>query len=75
MSEVKNIPTRYALIKRMQKLLKEIDDFFEEAADFGLSVQEADPDGQMMSMRKGLIASLEREKRLGIVSIDREAAK
>jgi hypothetical protein len=59
-----NIPTRYALIKRMEKLLKEIDDYFDDASNYGLSVAEADPKGEMMAWRKGLIASLEREGRL-----------
>lgn len=63
---VKNIPTRYALVKRMEKLLKEIDDYFEDAADYGVSVQDADPDGMMQSIRKGLIESLTREGRIRI---------
>jgi hypothetical protein len=66
-----NIPTRYALVKRMHKLLKEIDDYFEDAADHGLTVAEADPKGEMMAWRKGLVASLEREGRLGIVRMDK----
>lgn len=64
MSEVKNIPTRFALVKRAQKILKDIDDYFEDTSDYGLSLQEADPDGMMMRMRKGLIEMLEREGRL-----------
>lgn len=65
MSAVKNIPTRYALVKRAKKLLKEIDDYFEEAADFGLSLTDSDPRGEMVAIRKGLIAMLEREGWIG----------
>ncbi len=65
-----NIPTRFAIVKRAEKLLKEIDDYFEEASTFGLSVKEADPKGEMMGWRKGIIAMLEREGRLGIVRLD-----
>lgn len=73
MAEPVNIPTRYALVKRMQKLLKEIDDYFEDAESYGLTVAEADPKGEMMAWRKGLVASLEREGRLGLVRIDTTA--
>lgn len=64
-----NIPTRYAIVKRAEKMLKEIDSYFEDAADHGLSVAEADPTGEMMGWRKGIIAMLEREGRLGIVRL------
>jgi ABC-type enterochelin transport system substrate-binding protein len=67
MKGVKNIPTRFALVKRAEKILSDIDKYFEEADSFGLSTKEADPDGLMMNMRKGLVAMLEREGRLGIV--------
>jgi hypothetical protein len=65
-----NIPTRYAIVMRAKKLLKEIDDYFEDAANFGLNVKEADPTGEMMGWRKGIIAMLERERALGIVNVD-----
>ncbi len=68
-----NIPTRYALVKRMQKLLKEIDDYFDDAANYGLTTAEADPKGEMMELRKSLTASLEREGRLGLVRMDAHA--
>lgn len=59
-----NIPTRYALIKRLEKLLKEIDDYLQEASDYGLTLAESDPKGEMMAIRRGIIASLENEGRL-----------
>ena len=61
MSAVTNIRTRFALVKRAEKLLKEIDDYFEDAANFGLSVEDADPRGELVAIRKGLIHMLERE--------------
>lgn len=61
---VRNIPTRLALVKRAEKLLKEIIDYFEEAGSFGLSVEEADPRGEMVAIKNGLVAMLEREGRL-----------
>lgn len=64
MGTVKNIPTRLALVRRAEKILKDIDDYFEEAADFGLSVADADPRGEMVALRKGLVAMLEREGRI-----------
>lgn len=59
-----NIQTRYALIKRMEKLLKDIDDYFDDCDAYGLTMAEADPKGEMMAWRRGLVASLEREGRL-----------
>lgn len=67
MSAVRHIRTRFAIVKRAEKILGEIDKLFEDAADYGLSVAEADPHGELTAMRKGLIAMLEREGRLGIV--------
>lgn len=64
MSAVRNIPTRFALVKRAEKLLKEINDYFDEADSFGLSIAEADPRGEMMAMKTGLLAMLEREGRI-----------
>lgn len=64
MSKPVNIPTRYALIKRMEKLLKEIDDYFEVASSYGLSVLEADPGEVLIKIRAGLIKSLQNEGRL-----------
>lgn len=61
---VVNIPTRYALIKRAEKILSEIDRYFEDATNFGLSMQEADPQNDLVNMRKGIIAMLQREGRL-----------
>jgi hypothetical protein len=63
-SAVHNISTRYALVKRATKMLEDIDDYFEDAADFGLSVEEADPRGEMVAIRKGLIEMLENERRI-----------
>ena len=34
MAKVTNIRTRYAIVKRAQKILKEVDAYFEDAADF-----------------------------------------
>ena len=65
---VANIPTRFALIKRAEKMLKDIDDYFEDAAHFGLSVKEADPTGEMMGWRRGILSMLEREGRLKLVA-------
>lgn len=59
-----NIPTRYALIKRAEKILSDIDRYFEDACNFGLSVQEADPQSDLVNMRKGIIEMLIREGRL-----------
>jgi hypothetical protein len=67
---VQNIRTRFAIVKRAEKLLKTVDDFFEDAADFGLSVDEADPRGELVAIRKGIIAMLENERRLGLVKLD-----
>ena len=64
MSAARNIPTRFAIVKRAEKILKEVDDYFEDAANFGLSVEEADPRGELVAVRKGIIAMLERERRL-----------
>lgn len=64
MSAVTNIRTRFALVKRAEKLLKEIDDYFQDADHFGLSVAEADPRGELVAIRKGLIHMLEREGRI-----------
>jgi hypothetical protein len=58
---VKNIPTRFALIKRAQKILKDIDDFFEDADMYGLTMADVDPDGLMQGIRKNLVSMLERE--------------
>jgi hypothetical protein len=70
MSKPTHIPTRYALVKRVAKLLAEIDDYFEDAAYFGLTVAEADPKGELVNMRKGCIECLERERALGLVNVD-----
>lgn len=70
MDEVKNIPTRFAIVKRAEKILKEIDDYFQDADDFGLTVAEADPKGEMMACRKGILGMLEREgwlKKKGLI--------
>ncbi len=69
---VANIPTRFAIVKRAQKILKEVDAYFEEAADFGLSVADADPTGEMMAVRKGIVAMLARERQLGLVRMENE---
>lgn len=61
---IKNIPTRYALIKRAEKILSDIDGYFEDASNFGLSVKEADPKSDLVNMRDGIIAMLTREGRL-----------
>ena len=61
---VSNIPTRYALVKRMEVLLKQIDDYFQDADEWGLPLEQSDPHGQLMAIRKGLIQSLEREGRI-----------
>jgi hypothetical protein len=66
MGDATHIPTRYALVKRMQKILKDIDDYYQDCDDFGLTLKEADPDGVMGKIRAGLIDSLDREKRLGL---------
>ena len=65
MSAVTNIRTRFAIVKRAKKMLKDIDVLFEDADDFGVSVEELDPRGELVAIRKGLIAMLEREGRLG----------
>ena len=70
MSSVRNIRTRFAIVKRAEKILKEVDAYFEDAADFGLSVEEADPRGELVAVRKGIIAMLENEQRLGLVPLD-----
>ena len=45
--------------------------FFIRPVDFGgLSTAEADPKGEMLAWRKAIVASLEREGRLGIVKIE-----
>ena len=61
--------TRYAIIKRAQKILKEIDSIFDDAEAWGLSAKEADPTGEMLKIRKSLVSMLEREKALGIVPV------
>lgn len=61
---VANIPTRYALIKRAEKILGEIDRYFEDAENFGLTLIEADPQSDLINMRKGIIAMLQREGRI-----------
>lgn len=63
-----NIPTRFALIKRAEKILKDIDDFFDEADSYGLSPYEADPGAVLTKMRRGLMDLLIREGRLRIPS-------
>ncbi len=72
-TKVVNIRTRFAIVKRGQKLLKEVDAYFEDAADFGLSAKDADPDGKMMAIRKGILAMLDNERRLGIVKLDEDS--
>lgn len=64
---VANIPTRFAIVRRAERILKEVDDYFEDAADFGLSVTDADPKGELVAIRKGIIAMLERERRIKAV--------
>lgn len=64
MGEPVHIPTRYALIKRAEKILAEIDKYFEDADSFGLSLAESDPASFLVNMRKGIIAMLQREGRL-----------
>jgi len=59
-------PARYALIKRVEKLLKEIDDYFDDANEFGLSVEQADPRGDLTKIRIGLISTLVREGRIKV---------
>ncbi len=66
-SEVTHIPTRYALVKRAVKLLKEIDGYFRDAEAFGVSAKDADPNGEMTALRQSIIKMLEREKALGLV--------
>jgi hypothetical protein len=67
---VTNIRTRYAIVKNAERLLKQVDDFFEDAANWGVSVAEADPRGELVAIRKGLIHMLDNERRLGIVKLD-----
>jgi hypothetical protein len=62
--KVSNIPTRFALIKRAEKILRNIDDFFEDADSYGLTVADVDPDGLMQHIRADIIAMLQREGRL-----------
>ncbi len=64
MSAPVNIPTRYALVKRAEKILREIDDFFQDADDFGLTIKEADPKGALIKIRAGIISMLENEGRI-----------
>lgn len=70
MSDVKHIGTRLALVRRAEKQLKEIDDYFDDVAHAELSAEEADPRGEMAALRKGLIRTLENEKKLGLVQIE-----
>lgn len=64
MGKVKNIQTRLALIHRAEKILKDIDDYFDDADLWGLSLAEADPDDVMRKTRDGLIAMLIKERRI-----------
>lgn len=64
MPKVINIPTRLALIKRAEKMLADIDQYFSDADLWGLSTAEADPDGMMKKMRDGLIGMLIKERRI-----------
>lgn len=62
--KVVNIPTRLALIKRAEKILADIDDYFCDADLWGLSPAEADPDGMMQKLRTGIVSMLIKEGRI-----------
>lgn len=64
---VTRIVTHYAIMKRAQNIIKEIDKMFEDGESWGLTLKEIDPDEQMLNIRRGLIAMLEREKQIGRV--------
>ena len=61
---VSNIPTRLALIKRAETILSDIDKYFSDADQWGLSADEADPDGLLHGMRAGLVSMLLKEGRI-----------
>lgn len=70
MSAARNIRTRLAIVRRAEKMLKDINVFFDDAASAGFSVEEVDPHGEMVAIRRGLVAMLERERRLGKVPME-----
>lgn len=59
-----HIPTRQALISRGAKIRFDIDEYFADAAGFGLTVEQADPDGVLQKIHKALCVMLDREREL-----------
>lgn len=59
-----HIPTRYALVRRGEKIRDEIDTYFEDAASYGLASEQADPGGELRAIRSALMAMIDREREI-----------
>lgn len=62
---VKKLINPYALTKRAEKSIADIDKYFQDAESFGLKLAESDPNGELLNIRKALIAMIGNEKRIG----------
>ncbi len=71
---VHHILTRPALVARMEKLLAEINSYFEDSAALGFTMAEVDADGFMRKIQQGLIASLANEHRIAEAKKDSDHA-
>lgn len=55
----------YALQKRARKIIDDIDKFFQDADEFGISYKEADPNEQLLKIRKACVDMLDNERKIG----------